>query len=855
MKYIIYLISFIATISSCKKNTNIDSPYEDGVPKDLAVYRSQQISDVHYSLSFTIPLKKESPIVSDLKLNLEIHDLNQPLLLDFKASEKNILSLTVNNTKVLINHKKEHLIINTDYLLIGSNTITINFIAGDLSLNRNENYLYTLLVPDRARTLFPCFDQPDIKAVFDLKIIAPKNWNVLTSSPLISKKEENSFTHYQFAKSDKMSTYLFSFIAGEFETASNKSDDILKQMLFRETNEEKIKASTDSIFILHQLSMDFLEKYTNYSFPFKKLDIASIPGYQYGGMEHVGAIQYKESSLFLDSSATQNQKITRAKLIAHESAHMWFGNLVTMKWFDDVWLKEVFANFMADKIINPIFDDVDHNLKFLTSHYPSAYSVDRTKGTNAIRQNLDNLKNAGSLYGNIIYHKSPIMMRQLEAAMGKDKFREGIIEYIKTYANSNAEWNDLIRILDTKSPLDIEEWSKIWVNSSSRPIIYSKIAYDNKNKIKSLEIEQKAEDGSEKIWGQIFDITLVYSDSSKVIPINLNAKKLNIPSAIGLSKPDYILYNSNGFGYGVFPIDIDKLIASDPIKDDVARAHSFINCYENVLSGYISILKAFEYYQNALHTESNKMIMNVVSGKLKVLYSKFLTDEQRLIYQPKLEKIVLNKLNQDQPADIKKTLFNLYKTIAYSDSGIEHLYGIWTKDIIIPNLILNENDFTSLAKLLALYEHSKTDEILDKAKSELTNPDKIEEFEFILPALSQNENVRSEFFKSFKEAKNREKENWVLSACSYIHHPLRQKFSIKDLELSLELLDEIQKTGDIFFPKNWLDNTIGLYTSKEALDILEKFILSHPDLNPALKNKVLQSTDILYRVQALKKSD
>jgi aminopeptidase N len=192
-------------------------------------------------------------------------------------------------------------------------------------------------------------------------------------------------------------------------------------------------------------------------------------------MEHTSAIQYRESSLFLDKNATQLQELSRAKLIAHETAHMWFGNLVTMNWFNDVWMKEVFANFMADKIVNPLFSNINHDLQFLTAHYPRAFSVDRTKGSNAIRQELNNLENAGSLYGSIIYNKAPIMMRQLELLLGEESFRTGIQTYIKTYANKNVDWNDLVLILDKKTKLDLEQWSDVWVNSAEVvSLLYSK---------------------------------------------------------------------------------------------------------------------------------------------------------------------------------------------------------------------------------------------------------------------------------------------------------------------------------------------------------------------------------------------
>ena len=178
---------------------------------------------------------------------------------------------------------------------------------------------------------------------------------------------------------------------------------------------------------------------------------------------------YNASSMFLDETATQNQRLGRASLIAHETAHMWFGDLVTMQWFNDVWMKEVFANFMAAKIVNPAFPEVNHDLRFLYSHYPAAYEVDRTAGANPIRQSLANLNEAGSLYGAIIYQKAPIVMRQLELLLGADAFRDGLREYLKAHAMANATWPDLIRVLDARTPADLVAWSRAWVEERGRP--------------------------------------------------------------------------------------------------------------------------------------------------------------------------------------------------------------------------------------------------------------------------------------------------------------------------------------------------------------------------------------------------
>ena len=221
-------------------------------------------------------------------------------------------------------------------------------------------------------------------------------------------------------------------------------------MLHRETDLAKVERNKDEIFDLHSRAISWMENYTGIDYPFQKFDFALIPSFQYGGMEHPGAIFYRDASLFLELSATKNQYLSRAGLISHETAHMWFGDLVTMNWFDDVWTKEVFASFMGGKIVNPSFPEINHDLRFL-SNYSSAYGVDRSLGANEIRQPLKNLNLAGTLYGSIIYSKAPVVMKHLELIVGEKTFQKGIQIYLSNHSYGNATWSDLISILDDLS--------------------------------------------------------------------------------------------------------------------------------------------------------------------------------------------------------------------------------------------------------------------------------------------------------------------------------------------------------------------------------------------------------------------
>jgi aminopeptidase N len=504
---------------------------------------------------------------------------------------------------------------------------------------------------------------------------------------------------------------------------------------------------------------------------------------------------------------------------------------------------------MADKIVNPEFTSINHDLSFFIDHYPAAYTIDRSRGANPIRQDLDNLNNAGSLYGSIIYHKAPLMMRQLEALVGEDNFRRGIREYIRTYADGNADWNDLVEILDKNSELDLKQWSEVWVNSAGRPVITSRVVYDDQNRIRSFDLEQSAEDGSKNVWPQVFDITLVYPDSVRTLKASLKEQKLHLGEAEGLARPDLILYNSNGMGYGIFPVGDPELESASEIANELARATLYANCHENVLNGNVPVERAFDIYLEGLKNEKNELILSLLVDQANHLYWTYFTEERRLQRQNEVAELLFRRLQGVEEPSIKKTLFRSFQSFAHAGDARDRLYRIWNKELPIRNLVLNQDDLTQIAMQLALYEHPSAPEILEAAKTALTDPNKLERFEFLMPSLSPEPKTRNDLFRSFAKKENREKENWVLSACYYIHHPLRQKTAIESLPISLDLIEEIQQTGDIFFPKGWLDSTIGMYSSDEAYSVLNEFLEVNPNLNPQLRMKVLQATDDLYRIQ------
>ena len=829
-----------------RKTTDGETVVTEGISKALAIYRKSAVSAINYTLNFDIPANRSMEITASEILTFHLKKNTQALQIDFKESADKIKALKVNDVALPVTLIKEHLVISPKNLKAGNNVIKIDFVAGNGALNRNPEYLYTLFVPDRARTVFPCFDQPDLKATYTLTLSVPTEWNAIANAPLKSTLIKGPKRIYHFEESDVLSTYLFAFAAGKFTIEQELIKDRSSAFLYRETDSLKIAQSVPQIFKIHNDALKYYEAWTGITYPFKKFGFVAIPDFQFGGMEHPGNIQYKSASLFLDEGATKDQRNARSNLIAHETAHMWFGDLVTMNWFTDVWMKEVFANFMADKSMQDSIGKAEYDLKFLVDHFPAAYNVDRTRGSNPIRQDLDNLKDAGSLYGSIIYHKAPIMMRQLERMMGMVSFQTGVREYLKTFANGNASWPELIRILNKYSKTDLIKWNKVWVEEVGRPILDYDMALKD-GKISKFSVSQKAEQGPSRMWSQIFELTLVYPDHQEEMVVDLDASKVELKLLKGKEKPLFILFNSSGQGYGLMPVDTSMLHKIQDIQKPLVRASAYISLYENMLNQrYITPESLFKIILEGLSKETEELNLKLMTGYLSTIYWNFTLPAERSKLAENLEGSLWNSMSMQATANNKKILFKAYQDVFTTSYAYRKLHLIWKSEVAPEGIKLTEDDYTSLSFSLALRPEVDA-AVLPAQLDRIKNKDRKSRFEFIMPALSPDESVRDAFFDKLALKENRSKESNITTALSYLHHPLRQETSIKYLSKSLDLLSEIQATGDIFFPQSWLQATFGNYQSKQAAAVVADFLKSHPDYNPKLQAKILQTSDNLFR--------
>lgn len=839
-KTFIIALTFMTVLTACRER--MDCMPEAGVSRELAHQRKAAIKDLHYSLDFRIPEDKKQAVEGTATITFELDQPGQ-VALDFREDPKKVLAVKVNGSPVSPLVANEHIIIPRDSVRKGANEVVISFVAGDQSLNRNDDYLYTLLVPDRARTLFPCFDQPDMKAVFSLRLDIPAGWVAVANASVTNETVADGRKMITFADTHPLPTYLFSFVAGRWQQISNTRDDRTVRLYHRETDSEKL-AQTDVIFDQVFAALHWMEEYTGISHPFEKYDLVIVPGFQFGGMEHPGAVLYNDKRMFLSASPSIQEQLGRMELISHETAHMWFGDDVTMAWFDDVWTKEVFANYFAARMTEPQFPGVNHRLNALRSFYPAAYSEDRTQGTNAIRQPLDNLNSAGLIYGQIVYNKAPIMMTKLVELMGEEAFRSGIQEYLRTYAYSNATWDDLVGILDRNTPVDLAAWSHAWVDERGMPQIAG--TYSDG----CLAVEQTDPLQRGVLWPQTLTYTLLrtpaasnsgYETATVTVKLTDSVNTVAVPSGV-----KYVIPNTDGSGYGDFVLDrptADYCLNNLPaFTDPVARLSVIMTLNENRLNGRLPADEFTAVVLGHLLTEQEPLIFTAAVG-----YVRDACLRTQMGRNPVTERALMHLVESRTEPALKQAAFRALLDVFTLPETTSVVYRMWDKPATAKGLELSERDRMKMAYELAVRMPDRAAQLVKRQADRITNPDRQREFLFVAQAVSPSAGVRDSLFNSLLVAANRRMEPWVEQMMYYLNHPLREEGAVKYITPALEQLTEIQRTGDIFFPKNWLSACLRGHNSPAAAQAVQQFLEANPDYPPLLKNKILQSADHLFR--------
>lgn len=833
---------------------------EPGISERLATSRAARIARLHYALAFDLPRDPSHPVEGRVTLTFTLASSDEPLVLDFAGGPEAVTRMVVNGQALVPAVAHGHIAIQSEALVDGTNEIEIAFVAGDGPLNRRDGYLYTIFVPARAHEAFPCFDQPDLKAGFALTLSIPDDWEAVSNAPertrrVDSHAREGTALVVSFEDTDPLPTYLVAFAAGRFSVETAFRSGHMIRMYHREDDDDLVARNRRAIIDQHVAALAWLEDYTRVPYSFMKFDIVLLPAFQFGGMEHPGAIFYNASSLLLDLSATRHQQIARAHLIAHETAHMWFGNLVTMRWFADVWVKEVFANLMAAKIVAPAFPEFDHDLHFLHGHYPAAYDVDRTAGTHPIRQRLDDLRDAASLYGPIIYLKSPIVMRQLEQRLGADALRDGLREYLRRFAFSAADWPDLLDILQARTALDLRAWNRDWIEAAGRPTIEA-VPHVANGVLQRLELQDRQPGGSGRAWPQPLVITMGSAEETTDIAVEWTGP-MQVPAAAGRGAPSFILLNGHGLGYGEFRLDARSrawlLMHLPELPDALTRASAWITLWDEVLGGRVEPVALLALALTALQRERVALNRQRILAYLERLFWILLTDDERARSSTEVEHVLRGLIDEANERVDKASAFATFRNLALTDGSLDWLHTLQRGEAIIEGLPLADADRTTLALELAVRGWRDVDGRLADEQRRLASDERREALRFLAPAVSPDARTREAFFDRLRDPAQRRREPWVVEGLRWLHHPLRQAHARTLIRPGLDLLAEVQRTADIFLPKRWADATLGGHASPEAAAIVRAFLDSRAPTYPvALHRLVLQASDLLFRAATVR---
>src|SRR6184192_3462507 len=340
-----------------------------------------------------------------------------------------------------------------------------------------------------ARRLLPCIDHPAYKADFKLTVRTRNDLSVISNMPVETEKKEGNKKTVTFQKTPKMSTYLLYLGIGRFEEDKNRHNKTELYTASVVKPEGKIK--TGLAFEAAQKSLEFYEKYFGIPYDLPKLHLIAVPEFAYGAMENWGAITFREILLHADKDTSTSTKKSIAEVIAHEIAHMWFGDLVTMKWWDDLWLNESFATYMGTLAAAEATRFTEAWVRFATGTKAVARAQDQLPTTHPISADVPDIESVYLNFDAITYNKGACVLRQLVAYVTQDTFLRGVQRYIKQRQYSNASLADFLSDIEAGSGRDLKAWSKLWLETAGLNTLRP-LATSQSDTIGSLEIKQEA---------------------------------------------------------------------------------------------------------------------------------------------------------------------------------------------------------------------------------------------------------------------------------------------------------------------------------------------------------------------------
>ena len=419
-------------------------------------------------------------------------------------------------------------------------------------------------VPD-ARRVYTTFEQPDLKSTFTLTVKAPKGWKVFSNAPTPSPEEDGDSWTYRFATTEKMSTYITAVVAGPYEgvtdtLTSSDGRTIDLGVYCRASVLEHLDA--DAIIDITRKGFEFFEDAYGIAYPFTKYDQVFVPEYNAGAMENAGCVTFRDAYVFR-TRPTEAQLESRANTILHELAHMWFGDLVTMKWWNDLWLNESFAEFMSHLALAENTPYTEGWTGFMVRK-DWGLKQDQLPTTHPITAQIRDLADVEVNFDGITYAKGASVLRQLVSYVGRDAFFAGLHEYLTAHSYANATLAELLGELEKASGRDLAAWSKVWLEEAGVTLLRPSVETDEEGRITRLSIEQEAFSEGASLRPHrlaVAGYSLEGESLQRVFheELDVDGASTDVPSAEGVARPDFILVNDGDLAYAKIRLDEDSL--------------------------------------------------------------------------------------------------------------------------------------------------------------------------------------------------------------------------------------------------------------------------------------------------------
>ena len=848
------------------KTASTGSAAPEGVPRELARLRSQRITDVRYQLRYTVVPKADAiqgwESLSFMKTAGESD--SQPEWLDFR--EGKISALAINGRPASETIQNGHVELPAALLKPGKNLVRIDFTAtiapAGKAITRFEDkddgneYIYTLFVPMDADMAFPCFDQPDLKAVFSLDLTVPDDWTVISNSVAYGPVEhtalhvgstEIGMQRFSFAETKPISTYLFAFAAGPFQKVHETPG--LPGLYVRKSKLQKAEAEAPAVQQITADGIKYLSDYFAQPFPFPKYDMVMVPGFAYGGMEHAGATFLREESILFRTAPTHSDRLNRDILLLHELTHQWFGDLVTMRWFDDLWLKEGFAQYMAYHALNSLKPNENVWKRFYQAIKPAAYAIDSTQGTTPIYQDIPNLKDAKSAYGAIVYSKAPGVIKQLAFVVGEDKFRDGLRLYLKEHTYANAEWNDLVKALERVSKKPLGPWADAWIKRRGMPQVDVAWSCGAKGDLTATRIAVSQKDVLDEggLWPIATKVLVNYGKTETQTRIEWKTARTEFMTGKGGGCPRYVFVNYQDEAYGRFlldPASRKAVMAELGMTDIFQRTLLWGSLWDSVREADMDPREYIDLALRNLPTEQDESLAQSIIGRTITALHRYVSPETRAQSAPKMEALAADQMLQSPSQDMRITWFRALRGVAETEKARNELKDMLSGKLAVPGVELRPLDRWNIVESLIAQNDPDAEAILAAEEKRDPSGDG-KKYAYMAAAARPEAGTKKQYFEEYLHNTARP-EDWIEISLGSFNWWNQSDLTLPYLGPALDALPQVKRERKIFFMLAWLNSFIGGQQSEAAQKQVHEF-LNTAALDKDLRLKILEVVDELDR--------